>query len=563
MAQPRPIDKRRAADTVAREARHGAMLRDLGARLLDTTDEAAILDDAVRTAREMLAAHCVGIFLFDPKGNQLRLTAGAGWHPATVGTVAMTPSGESFAGATFVHGEIVQVENLTGEGRFLVPSHLVSHRIQAGIDVPLVVRGRPIGVLGTYYQAPHRFSDHERHVLTMVAQHTALALDKGRRHAERETRLRRQEEAQAGRPEVHKPNAASMLLAGMAHELNNPLSAIQLSVQLLKRQHTLPPAVQRCIDMVEEECSRAVRLVRELLVFARRPPPDRKPAEVAALVGAALEAQAPDFKLSGVRVVTELSPVPPLWVDAEQLHQVLVDLFANAEYAMTTAHGGGVLTIRARHGDGWAVLEIEDDGPGIAAEHVDDVFDPFFTTKAAGEGLGLGLTAARGIVEAHGGGLEVANLPGGGARFTLKLPLGEPAPEPVAAVAPGRHARILVVDDQAALRGIFTEVLAGLGHTVDEAGTGQECLQCLQQTRYDLITLDLKLPDMDGEAIWRWLRAHDPELADRVMFMTGDTTSLETQQFLQQAGRPVLTKPMAIDEIRRKVNALLSGAPGA
>jgi signal transduction histidine kinase/ActR/RegA family two-component response regulator len=560
------LENARSFEQLALKARNDETLQDFCQRLLEATDEEAILQDAVRTTRDLLGAGCVGVFLFDAPSGTLRLEAGVGWRPGTVGTVAISPSNESFAGYTFTHKEIVQVEDLAGEQRFLVPPHLVSHGVRAGIDVPLGVREQPVGVLAAYYQAPHRFSAEESRALTGLAHQTALALDKVRLYAELQTNLQRLKETQAQLIQADKLKALGTLLSGMAHELNNPLSTIRLSVQLLKRQHTLPDRVRSRMDVVEEECERAARIIRELLVFARRKPPERKQVDLNEVARAALSLQAPEFDLRGVRVITELSSVPGVRGDAHQLQQVLMNLFSNAAHAMRGKPGGGQLIVRSRETDGRVVMEVEDDGPGIAPENLTRVFDPFFTTKGVGEGTGLGLSLSIGIVEAHGGEIHVQNVPGSGARFTLSLPLGEaadgsepaPAVEPLGSTPPARQARILVIEDEPSLRAILADLLSGLGHQVDEAGSGQAAMTRLERDTYDLVTLDLKLPDRDGKELWEWLRERDPGLAGRVVFVTGDTMSAETQRFLQEAGRPVLSKPLSIDQIMRMIGAMLA-----
>jgi len=336
----------------------------------------------------------------------------------------------------------------------------------------------------------------------------------------------------------------------------------------MKQQHVLPDPVRARMNVVEEECERAARIVRELLVFARRRPPERKRVDFNEVVRAALTLQSPEFTMNNIGVVAELSPIPHIWADAHQMQQVLLNLFRNATHAMKSTHGQGTLTVRSSGEGGEVTLEVEDDGPGIVAENLNRVFDPFFTTKGVGEGTGLGLSLSMGIVEAHGGTMHVENVAGAGARFALKLPLGEggegvvtsAAPQ-VEPASPTRRARILVVEDEAPLRALLTEVLRGLGHQVDEAATGQVAMKRLDQNAYDLITLDLKLPDTDGKAIWHWLRSRNPDLATRVMFMTGDTMRAETQKFLQDAGRPVMSKPLTIDQITRMVNEMLGAQP--
>jgi len=242
---------------------------------------------------------------------------------------------------------------------------------------------------------------------------------------------------------------------------------------------------------------------------------------------------------------------------------VLLNLFANATHAMRSHAGGGRLHVRAAAQDGDIVIHVDDDGPGIPDDSLGRIFDPFFTTKAAGEGTGLGLSLSIGIVEAHGGRMSAENLPQGGARFTLRLPVAEAteaAPAAGAAVpgASAPRARVLVVDDEDRLRSILVEVLTSLGHEVDEAPSGTQAIGRLRAGAYELVMLDLRLPDVDGRGVWEWVRTHLPERAARVVFMTGDTMSGDTQRFLAASGRPVLTKPLSIDRVRTVVDEILT-----
>ena len=567
------LENARAFEHLALKAWHDSGLQEFAQRLLEATDEATIHAIASRATMTLLWADQVALFIADAKAGELRLESGLGWSAGVVGRVSVTPSHESFAGYAFLHKTPLQVEDLAEERRFTIPPYLREHGIRAGIVVPLGVRQEPVGILAAYYRTPHRFTEEESRVLAALAQETTLALEKARLYAELQENLVRLQETQAQLMQADKLKALGTLLSGMAHELNNPLSTIQLSVQLMKRQPTLSDAMRRRLDTMEEECDRASRIIRDLLVFARRKPPERRNTDLNEVIRATLTLQAPDFDLSNIRVVSELSPTPTIHADAHQLQQVLLNLFTNATQAMRSHTGRGVLTVRAEQQGQEIVIHVEDDGPGISADNLGRIFDPFFTTKGTGEGTGLGLSLSIGIVEAHGGRMAVENLPGGGARFTLRLPIGESAeiasgaelaPETSSSIARAvrtshaRAATVLVVDDEDRLRAILTDVLKTLGHRVEPAGSGTQAIEKLSMGGYDLVMLDLRLPDVDGRGVWEWIAEHRPASASRVVFMTGDTMTGETQQFLSSTGRPVVTKPLTIDRVRAVVDEVLT-----
>ena len=549
-------------EQLAVKAQCDRTLQTFGQRLLEASSEEAILNEAVRVTRDLLEANYAGLFLFDPKPGQLRLKAGVGWGPGNVGVILVSPSAESSLGYSFVNKECVQVEDFSRECRFSEPPYLAAHGVQAGLLVPLVVRDQPVGVIGAYYQLPHRSSEEDIRLLMNVVDHAELALEKVRLYGELQANLKRLQEAQAQLVQADKLKALGTLLSGMAHELNNPLSSIILSTQLLKQQSTLPDPVGHRVEVIEQQAERASGIIRDLLVFARRSPPDRQRVDLNEAVERVLSLQAPDFDLNVIHVVRDLDPaVPKIWADGHQLQQVFLNLFSNAIHAMKSVRGQRSLTVRS-YGHGSDVyLDVDDNGPGIPPNVLGRIFEPFFTTKGLGEGTGLGLTLSFGIIDAHGGKMQAENLPGLGARFTVRLPIGQ-GEEPVKSVsldpliATGR-ARILVVDDEKDFRKILVEILSSFGHQVEEAATGQEAMTSIGERGYDLVALDLRLPDLDGTGVWRWILSRHPALASRVVFMTGDILSPETETFLQEAGRPVLTKPLTMAQVKRTVDEAL------
>jgi signal transduction histidine kinase/CheY-like chemotaxis protein len=424
------------------------------------------------------------------------------------------------------------------------------------------VREQPIGVLAAYYRAPRRLSDDERRALTSIAHQTALALEKARLHSQLEAKVEELQRTQHQLIQADKLKALGTLLSGVAHELNNPLSAVLVAASLLKLKYRPSDAARAPLDVIERQCVRAARIVGELLAFARRTPPERRQVDPNEVLRAALSLEAPEFDLNQIRVVTALDPLPTIWADPPQLQQVLLNLLTNATHAMKSAGRDGVLTVRSTVQAGEIAIVVEDNGPGIAPEHLGQVFDPFFTTKPTGEGTGLGLSVSIGIVEAHGGRMSVENVPTGGARFTIQLPVGqgvEVLAAPAARPAATRSAHILVVEDERSLRDVLVEMLATLGHLVAAAPTGTAAIRLLERDTYDVVLLDLVLPEVDGQGVWQWIRTHRPGLASRVIFMTGDTIRVGSQRFLQEAGRPVLNKPLALAHIGEVIEELVGG----
>jgi signal transduction histidine kinase len=538
---------------------HDAALQGYGRRLLEAASEQDILDDAVDTTRHLLHADGAAVFLAGA-GGHLRLAAALKW-PTEDGE---RDSGvEFFARSVLDTKETVEIEDITRESSVAGAADLERLGLRSVLLARLGGQERPVGVLVSGHREPRRFADEDRRVLTSLADHLAVALDKVRVHAELRSNLQRLQETQAQLMQADKLKALGTLLSGVAHELNNPLSTIRLSIQLVRRTALMDDALTRRMEVMETACLRASRIIRDLLAFARRQPPERRRVNVNQVVQSTLSLQTSQLELSKIRVVTVLTPIPEIWADPHQLQQVLMNLVSNAIHAMKTARGHGVLTVTSGQHGSEVLVEIEDDGPGIPPEHLGRIFDPFFTTKATGAGTGLGLSLAIGIVESHGGHLDAENLPDGGARFTVHLPIDEHAetaapapPQPrVAATASGN---VLVVEDEEPLREALTEVLHGLGHRVVGATTGHEALSRLRERTWDLVMLDLRLPDVDGQVVWERALAPDSRLAGRVVFMTGDIMSGETQGFLEEARRPFLLKPFTMEDVGRVVSEVLA-----
>ncbi len=226
--------------------------------------------------------------------------------------------------------------------------------------------------------------------------------------------------------------AVGELAAGVAHELNNPLTSVLMFSELVKDRPNLEGSIRKDIEVIHEQAQRASRITQNLLSFARRHKPEKGLISINEVVEKSIELHAYRMRVNNVEVATELDPELPLTMaDFFQMQQVLVNMITNAEQVMTEAHGRGSLDIKTSASGGQIVVDITDDGPGISEENTRRIFDPFFTTKAVGKGTGLGLSICFGIVQEHGGCIHVRSRPGEGTTFRIGLPIVDHcAPEP-------------------------------------------------------------------------------------------------------------------------------------
>jgi two-component system NtrC family sensor kinase len=377
---------------------------------------------------------------------------------------------------------------------------------------------------------------------------------------EAEAALQRQREALY---QTEKLATMGSILAGVAHELNNPLSVVTGHAALLGRALAGTPDAERA-RKIGQAADRCARIVKNFLALARQYPPERRRVALNDAVTEAVELFAYQFRLDNVQVVLDLAvDLPVLWADPHQLHQVVVNLISNAHHAVrempTRQLALRTVDDRSR---GRVVLEVADTGPGVPAEIRRQIFEPFFTTKPVGQGTGLGLSLCLGIVESHGGRLSLESGPDVGARFRVDLPVVVP---PVAAAdrPPGEPAevitgkRILVVDDEPQVLEVLADFLGTIGHHVETAGDGAAALEKILASRCDAILSDVRMPVLDGPGLYRELAGRAPELSRRFVLITGDVLSPETRTFLKETGVPSLTKPFDFDEIQRVLRRVL------
>jgi two-component system NtrC family sensor kinase len=378
-----------------------------------------------------------------------------------------------------------------------------------------------------------------------------------------------------------KMSAIGQLIAGVAHDLNNPLASVVGFSDLLGEAADVPPRLAEPLAIIRQEAERASAIVRNLLSFARRQEGERQLQSIRPILESTHQLLKTQLLAARTELTLEFEPgLPEVEVHANQIKQVFVNIINNAAQAIASTRartgpgnrgsaGGRIQIIAKCEPDGLSV-SVSDTGPGIPEAVAQRVFEPFFSTKSEGEGTGLGLSICLGIVKEHGGSMSVdagGAGSGRGATFTVELPTGvrpglsplapgaereSPAPSaPATSAERPERLRVLVVDDEPHILHYMQATLESWGHDVELARDGSQALKRALMQPFDLIICDLRMPRLGGREMFHTLSRMHPTVADRIIFATGDTVRGDTLQFLEELGRPFLQKPFKLDALRR------------
>jgi two-component system NtrC family sensor kinase len=360
-----------------------------------------------------------------------------------------------------------------------------------------------------------------------------------------------------------KLSSLGRMIAGVAHELNNPLTAVIGYAQLLRAAPDAAKMPAR-VDTIRREAERCRRIVQNLLRFARPHAPERRPFSINETVDNVSLLLAYPVRSSGCRFELDLDrSLPSIVGDSHELEQVVVNLVTNSLQAMSSQGRSGAISLRTFAAeDGRVGLDVADEGPGIADDLRAQVFDPFFTTKPVGQGTGLGLWLVYNTVTAHGGTIDLAPASGAGATFRLRFPAGgavtvEPESAPPIDDAPAVSARILVLDAEAALAALICDALSAEGHRPVAATGAEEALARLTAEPFDLLVSDAELPGLPGARLAAEVQRLRPDMRHRILLTTGDGDSRDPETVARQLGAGLLRKPFELDELRRVVHTRL------
>ena len=376
--------------------------------------------------------------------------------------------------------------------------------------------------------------------------------------------------------------AVGQLAAGVAHEINNPLSGVIGYTEILLDEQPNSP-LRADLEHIYVDARRAGKIVEDLLMFARAQRSERDQFfDLNEAIDGTVRLMLRPYKLDNIEIIEEFEEdLPFVYGHAGQIQRVMLNLLTNARDAIQSSGKGSRVTIRTRVWEDRVRIEVEDDGPGIPVDRLRSIFDPFFTTKEVGQGTGLGLSVSHGIVTRHGGDIWAESDRDHGARFVIELPTPaedatflssySPAEEqrgrgaeerPPRSSAPlvlcggaeGQGgARVLVVDDEELVLSYVRRVLERIGCMVEVVQDGAGAWDRIAQGAYDLILLDLRMPGMDGMTLFEKIRRHRPHLARRIVFMTGEVLSPDLRRFIERTGNTYLPKPFLPERLQEIV----------
>ncbi len=442
-------------------------------------------------------------------------------------------------------------------------------QVREMLIVPLAIHDGTLGVLLAGSRSP--IPPRQQQELRALASMFARALHRQSLHEGLATQIELLKKTQEELVRTEKLASLGVLLAGVAHELNNPLTSIILYAQLALENNPDETA-RHTLEQVLKLARRAARVIHGMLEFSSRKHIRREVVSLEEVIAETLSLIRHELQSRQIRVHTSLEPdLPPVIASAVQIQQVFINLIMNAIHAIVERQGAedgpvdGLIEISAQalsEGNKRRIrLSVQDNGIGIPPDMQSHIFDPFFTTRGMKQGTGLGLSICHGIITRYGGKIWVRSAPGQGAAFFIELPAaapeelrlyarrGETGSLSLQRLSPPQGAyRLLVVDDEESIREIFVRVLERAGYQVDTAADGLAAWNAILRQDYDLIVCDINIPKLPGDKLYARLSQTKPQAQPRIVFITGDTHNKEIQAFLSQTNNFFLTKPFELED---------------
>ncbi len=557
-------DQKRAEDEIRRRNRELHVLNTIATTAAQSFDMDAILKVALEQVMELFAADAGSVLLADADKGVLQRRVSQGQR---------TLAGPQFDQIALPGGawkvlRDTRLELITEEHLPQMPASLRDYvqaeGLQSWLWVVLWTQNKIEGVLGIANRSPRQYRSADRDLLVAIGRQLATTIEKV--HLYQET-LRAYEELTRTQEQLlqsEKMSAVGQLISGVAHELNNPLTAILGYAQLLENE-AIPDRAQDFVQKLYKQAQRTHKIVQNLLSFSRQRKPQRQQVDLRRVLDDTLALRDYDMKLNNIAVERDFeADLPEVLGDEHQLEQVFLNIINNAADAVLETARSGTLRVRI-YGDGDDVCaEFHDSGPGIRDPK--RIFDPFYTTKSVGKGTGLGLSICYGILREHGGSINASNHPQGGAVFQVRLPaaarsMPKSAPAPSARREAPLHGRVLLLDDEESVLEFEREVLRSAGAEVLACADAEDAISRLRDEHFDVIIVDGKMPGrLGGCEVYTWLRSNHPGMEKNVVLAVSNVNDPEIRRFLEETGVLHLPKPFDVADLVAITRRLLKKA---
>jgi len=563
-------EKRRAEDEMRRRNRELNALNAMAVVATQSFDLDEILNLTLRQVVSLFGAESGAVYLSDSDAPTYRRRAAWGPRSRDKSRPAEINFAEGFGDLVMrSRAEVITAEylpHLTGA----VAEFIRSNSDGAWNWVLFWGKDSPIGMMGLRSHVEYEYSTGEENLLVAISRQLATTIEKVRLYEETCKAYEDLRRTQEQLLQSEKMSAVGQLIAGVAHELNNPLTAILGYAQLLESEG-LNERAQDYVGKMFKQAQRTHRVVQNLLSFARQRKPERSEVDVRKVLDETLALRDYDLKVNHINVEKDLGEEPAMVVaDPHQIEQVFLNIINNAVDAVLETGRAGKLKIRIYFNSGFVAVQFADDGPGI--KDPKRIFDPFYTTKNVGKGTGLGLSICYGIVKEHGGDITAHNANEGGAVIEVRLPIAVSAGnvlDPVP-VAPAKRegaiqGRVLLVEEEEAVLEFERDVLIGAGANVVTATRSEDVKTRLLSEPFDAVIMSGRMPsDWNAKEAYAWLTQNCPGMESHLLFtFSHGVEQGEDRNFLQQNNIPYLVKPFEVADLISQARRLLQKAQAA
>jgi two-component system NtrC family sensor kinase len=563
-------EKRRAEDEMRRRNRELNALNAMAVVATQSFDLDEILNLTLRQVVSLFGAESGAVYLSDSDAPTFRRRAAWGPRSRDKSRPAEINFAEGFGDLVMrSRAEVITAEYLP-HLRGAVAEFIRSDSDGAWIWVLFWGKDSPIGMMGLRSHAEYEYSSGEENLMVAISRQLATTIEKVRLYEETCKAYEDLRRTQEQLLQSEKMSAVGQLIAGVAHELNNPLTAILGYAQLLESEG-LNERAQEYVGKMFKQAQRTHRVVQNLLSFARQRKPERSEVDIRKVLEETLTLRDYDLKVNNITVEKDLGAEAALVVaDPHQIEQVFLNIINNAVDAVLETGRSGKLKIRVYCENGDVCAQFTDDGPGI--KDPKRIFDPFYTTKSVGKGTGLGLSICYGIVKEHGGDITARNGAEGGAVIEVRLPMAAvegAVAEAAPVAAPKREGaiqgRVLLVEEEEAVLEFERDVLTGAGANVVTAMRSEDVKTRLLSEHFDVVIMSGKMPaDWNAKEAFLWLKQHCPSMEKHVLFtFSHGVEQGDERAFLQENSVPYLVKPFEVAELILQARRLLQKAHAA